>query len=496
MSDSESRPLLPPATPHLSSASRSKLQARRYLSHPEPASPGPSSSSGPAPASASPTSVSSSAPGMYPADGNGSDNETERHALLAPSEKALGKRRARSPSAASASASASATPALSHADGAAEETGKRHEMHQQEHARVRGRAVTVIFNDAGMGNLEVWVEGDATVGRVKEHIRELRPALTASSLRLIHAGRLLTDGILLVPWLRALEDRMRRQTGAARGVGGVLRDVGDGVGEVLRDVGDGLRDERRARARALRERVSEDTDTKDEKVWLHCIVGGSEARVADEVETAAPRRRGFDVLLDAGLSAGDVAAMRRQFYESRGEEVPDGLEAGDVNDEHARALEEQWIEGDATADTATTSTEGMYTSILHGLLVGFLLPLTPWFFFREPPLPNFFDAEADADARAVQGARARVLAAGAAGVSPAQSQGDTTAPDAGAHEQDPAQPPAQSRSFFPGPVASAAGLAALTGDQVASVVFGKRMQMGILLGTLLNFAFGALRLLN
>lgn len=44
----------------------------------------------------------------------------------------------------------------------------------------------------------------------------------------------------------------------------------------------------------------------------------------------------------------------------------------------------------------TASTEGMYTSILHGLLTGFLLPLTPWFFFREPPLPNFFDADAEA----------------------------------------------------------------------------------------------------
>ncbi len=76
--------------------------------------------------------------------------------------------------------------------------------------------------------------------------------------------------------------------------------------------------------------------------------------------------------------------MRRQFYESRGEEVPDGMDLGDVSefergvvprggvlsdrrrrrkassltggidDEHARALEEQWIEGDLTAETATS----------------------------------------------------------------------------------------------------------------------------------------------
>ena len=49
-----------------------------------------------------------------------------------------------------------------------------------------------------------------------------------------------------------------------------------------------------------------------------------------ELQTPAPRRRGFDTLLDAGLSPADVANMRRQFYESRGEEVPDGLERDDL----------------------------------------------------------------------------------------------------------------------------------------------------------------------
>ena len=29
-------------------------------------------------------------------------------------------------------------------------------------------------------------------------------------------------------------------------------------------------------------------------------------------------------------------------------------------------------------------------------MTGFLFPLTPWFFFRELPLPNFFDADAEA----------------------------------------------------------------------------------------------------
>jgi hypothetical protein len=71
--------------------------------------------------------------------------------------------------------------------------------------------------------------------------------------------------------------------------------------------------------------------------------------------------------------------MRRQFYAGRGEEVPEGLDQGGpcqffylrsdttpeadirsvnglgmlvTDDEHTRALEEQWIEGDLTHETA------------------------------------------------------------------------------------------------------------------------------------------------
>lgn len=123
--------------------------------------------------------------------------------------------------------------------------------------------------------------------------------------------------------------------------------MGGDVGEVLRDVG-------------LAEEEGEKKD-KEASVYLHCNVGGplspsgskETAPTPAEAESSAPRRRGFDTLLDSGLSPEDVANMRRQFYESRGEEVPD-LGGEDMNDEHARALEEQWIEGDLTAATATS----------------------------------------------------------------------------------------------------------------------------------------------
>jgi hypothetical protein len=159
-------------------------------------------------------------------------------------------------------------------------------------------------------------------------------------LRLIHSGRILTDGILLIPWLRSLEERVRRQ---AMGVGGdveeVLKEVGLGEDEQPNEQGGGREGKKAA-----------------ERVWLHCNVGGEiGAKVeTDDVEVSstgllkpfegrepvsdasqAPlpsRRRGFDALLDAGLSADEVAQMRRQFYESRGEEVPEGLDGADASE--------------------------------------------------------------------------------------------------------------------------------------------------------------------
>ncbi|KAL1413144.1 hypothetical protein Q8F55_000893 [Vanrija albida] len=423
----EDHPLLPPGAHLTAAASRSKLQARRYLTQPE----GP------------PSPKSEKARGKQRAVDTSDDDEPP-----AAAPKAKGKAR----------------------------------------KAEAGRAVTVIFsNEEAGGNLEVWVEDGESVGHVKENIRALRPSLAGLQLRLIHAGRLLTDGILLLPWLRSLEERVRRQ---AAGVGG-------DVGEVLREVG--LTDEGADKPRA------------PQKVYLHCNVGGpqaaGDATPSDTAEEAAPapRRRGFDALLDAGLSPEEVAQMRRQFYESRGEEVPDGLDAGDVNDEHARALEEQWIEGDLTPATATTSTEGMYTSILHGLLIGFLIPLTPWFFFRDPPLPNFFDAEAEATdlrrreeeaQRAEDERRARVHAV-AMGLAVPRDEGDNTPGDASPRS------PSLLDAIAPAPAPSTAATDTVSarvsssplvgGEVVSSVVFGKRMQIGVILGTIINVMTGVAR---
>lgn len=40
------------------------------------------------------------------------------------------------------------------------------------------------------------------------------------------------------------------------------------------------------------------------------------------------------MLLDSGFSPDDVAHMRRQFYEGRGEEVPDDVNTGDLSESY------------------------------------------------------------------------------------------------------------------------------------------------------------------
>jgi hypothetical protein len=101
--------------------------------------------------------------------------------------------------------------------------------------------------------------------RADMQIRHLRPGLAGKSLRLIHSGRLLTDGILLLGWLRSLEERVKRQTGG----------VGRDVESVLKDVG--LAEEEEGEEREMGGSGRFTTTAKKDaagRVWLHCVVGG------------------------------------------------------------------------------------------------------------------------------------------------------------------------------------------------------------------------------
>ncbi|WVO18085.1 hypothetical protein L204_105786 [Cryptococcus depauperatus] len=345
--------------------------------------------------------------------------------------------------------------------------------------RDQTRDITIMFSNRPYTNLLLTLTPTNSVLQLKSLIKAHHPDLAGRNIKLIHAGRLLADGVRVIAWVEAFEKRIKRRTEGA-------------VESVVREVR-GLGEEKNGHAK------------EKEMVWIHCIIGNEEEAnsSAPSDAPAAPVRRGFDTLLDAGLSPEDVAQMRRQFYESRGEEVPEGVEAGHINDEHARALEEQWIEGDLTAETAITSNEGLYTSILHGLLVGFLFPLMAWLFFRELPLPNFFDADAEAREHFARMAEKRTTrTTGAAGANEREQEneaqvGNGSGSTHATEIQRQVQIQVQLLENLSNQVNSRmATNFAMSGLTVPTQVFGKRMQMGIFLGTIINFAFGALRMLN
>jgi len=64
--------------------------------------------------------------------------------------------------------------------------------------------------------------------------------------------------------------------------------------------------------------------------------------------------------------------------------------------EHARAMEEQWIDSMDDAESALSqSSSGSY--ILQGVLVGFFPPLIPFFFMRSPKPAAFWEDGIDLD---------------------------------------------------------------------------------------------------
>jgi len=124
----------------------------------------------------------------------------------------------------------------------------------------------------------------------------------------------------------------------------------------------------------------------------------------DKVQTSQlTPLRGFDRLASAGFTAEDIADVRHQFHISRGlggegdAHPPDGAlqENLDDEDEHARALEEQWIDDmDGAASPPDTDLSGdggpIYNTLLHGILLGFFFPLLPFYFMRPPRPAAFF----------------------------------------------------------------------------------------------------------
>jgi hypothetical protein len=118
--------------------------------------------------------------------------------------------------------------------------------------------------------------------------------------------------------------------------------------------------------------------------------------------------RGFDRLASVGFSPEDIENFRRQFHSQSSSNYLDldfeteeecqhyflqflisrsDLYTYQLDDEHARSLEEQWIDSIDNAGSATLSQAGgASTAILQGVLLGFFFPLMPFFFMwnRKP----------------------------------------------------------------------------------------------------------------
>ncbi|CAE6378836.1 unnamed protein product [Rhizoctonia solani] len=248
--------------------------------------------------------------------------------------------------------------------------GKQRATNHEDTEPEKRRPITIRFTEREP-DLLLGVSSHDTIRDVKALIRSLRPLLERRRLRLIHAGRLLTDGTRLVPWLEALEAHSRNSK------------ANNASSRSPASSPTATNFPSRKSTSSIQEHDLEPTD-----VWIHCSIGPEGEDLDEDDKPQEPQiapLRGFDRLASAGFSAEDIESMRMQFHAQRPEVL-------DQDDEHARALEEQWVDNMDSGLPGADSNEGepMYPPYFHGILVGFFFPLIPMFFLRELPPAAFF----------------------------------------------------------------------------------------------------------
>ena len=68
---------------------------------------------------------------------------------------------------------------------------------------------------------------------------------------------------------------------------------------------------------------------------------------------------------------------------------------GSADEEHARALEEQWIDALGSgggSGNASAESDSRARAVLNGIIIGFFFPLLPLFFLRAPKPAAFWDS--------------------------------------------------------------------------------------------------------
>jgi len=251
--------------------------------------------------------------------------------------------------------------------------------------------------------LNVWVGDRESVRDFKRRIQLLRPSLASRRLRLIYLGRVLTDGTLLVPWTELL---LKRQTSHLTQTETVTRVLGDAVSGALGAVKGGYDAAIGVKSKGKGKEVEPTTGgtTQVETVvWLQCAVGEilsptttnepepleseSDPNAQSALNDDSPQQRplaGFDRLAEAGFSEEDIEQVRRQFHaEHEFLTSPTGFVDTD-EEEHARAMEDQWLEGLNSTQDGVDNAMGtrIYSTLFKGLCIGFFFPIIPIFFFR------------------------------------------------------------------------------------------------------------------
>ncbi|KAI0372334.1 hypothetical protein BV20DRAFT_1042825 [Pilatotrama ljubarskyi] len=225
--------------------------------------------------------------------------------------------------------------------------------------------LTIRFTE-GIPDLTVQVAENDTVKDVKKNIRLARPELKDRRLRLIHAGQLLADSTPLYNRIASLEQRRRGSS--------ALNDQDEGSAEQVSSAG---------------------------TTWLHCSVGPqlSEGEEDDsKVQTAQLKPlRGFDRLAAAGFSEEDIANIRLQFHAHSARDYLDQeFDDQEDFDEHARMLEEQWIDS-LDGGSSGSQSQTAVSSLHNGILLGFFFPLIPFFFFQSSKPAVFWDDDSESD---------------------------------------------------------------------------------------------------
>ncbi|KAI4730191.1 hypothetical protein E4T49_01988 [Aureobasidium sp. EXF-10728] len=210
---------------------------------------------------------------------------------------------------------------------------------------------------------------------LRQQIRLQLPAsYAANRLRLISAGKVLPDATALSKCINIPPPPPRSKNDS---VGAKDNTKGKAPAEstvsrvyIHCSIGDALTTEDIASE-------AEAAENADKALLTDAQVESAPAQSQDATTTSsAPAPRGFDRLLSAGFSAGDVANLRAQFMAIQAHtHTPDTMPTGDA----LRSLEERWLDNDpanaANGGAAGTDEEGGLEDMLWGNLMGFFWPI-------------------------------------------------------------------------------------------------------------------------